>query len=111
VARECACGCGRRLGFRGFLVSRKAAKIEERADFLENHASRYGWAGWQRADLEAFIDEGRELRDQLVAVIHDELDARAIDRSHMAGWRRRAKALITEYEMATYPPTGPGGGS
>jgi uncharacterized protein (DUF3084 family) len=111
MARECACGCGRRLGFRDRLASRKAAKIEERADFLEDRISRYGWAGWQRADLEAFVSEGRVLRDQLVAVIHGELDARAVDRSHVADWRGQAKALISEYEMATYPPSGPGGGS
>jgi hypothetical protein len=108
MARECACGCGRRLGFRDGFVSRKAAKIEERADFLEDHTSRYGWAGWRRADLEAFINEGRELRDQLVAVIHGELDARAVDRSHVADWRGQAKALISEYDMATYPHGGGG---
>jgi uncharacterized protein (DUF3084 family) len=93
------------------LASRRAAKIEERADSLEDRISRYERAGWQRADQEAFVSEGRVLRDQVVAVIHGELDARAVDRSHVADWRRQAKALISEYEMATYPPSGPGGGS
>jgi hypothetical protein len=75
---------------------------------LEEHTSRYGWAGWQRADLEAFVNDGRELRDQLVRVIHGELDARAVDRSQVRDWRGQAKALINEYNMATYP--GGGGG-
>jgi uncharacterized protein (DUF3084 family) len=109
MARECACGCGRRLGLKDRLISRRAAKIERDAEFLENQTSRYGWAGRQPADLEAFITDGRELRDQLVAVIHGELDAGAVDRSRMAKWRGQAKALITEYNLATYPP-GAGGG-
>jgi uncharacterized protein (DUF3084 family) len=108
MARRCACGCGRRLGFKDHLISRRAAKIEREADFLEEHTSRYGWVGWQRADLETFINDGRELRDQLVRVIHGELDARAVDRSQVRDWRGQAKALINEYNMATYPS---GGGS
>jgi hypothetical protein len=109
MARECVCGCGRRLGVKDRLVCRRAARIEREADFLEDQMSRYGWAGRRPGDLEAFILDGRELRDQLVAVIHGELDAGALDRSHIADWRRQAKALITEYNIATYPPSGPGG--
>jgi len=109
MAREWVCGCGRRLGLKDRLVSRTAARIDREADFLENQTSRCGWAGRQRGDLDAFIGDGRELRDQLVSVIHGELDAGAVDRSQMAAWRRNAKALINEYNIATYPPGGAGG--
>ena len=110
MARECFCGCGRRLGLKDRSLSRRAAKIQSAADFVEEHASRFGSADIQHADLEGFIDDGRELRNQLVAVLHGELDAGRVDRHRVAQWRRQAKALINAYNMATYAPISGGGG-
>src|SRR5262245_18402376 len=104
MARECFCGCGRRLGFKDRALSRRAAKIQVAADFLEEHGSRFGPAGVQEADLEGFINDGRVLRDQLVAVLHGQPRAQPVDRQRIAHWRRRAKGLINAYNMATYAP-------
>lgn len=110
MARKCFCGCGRGLGFKNRSLSRRAAKIQEAAEFLEEHSSRFGYAGRQQADVEGLIKDGRELRNQLVAVLHGERDARAVDRHRIAHWRGQAKALINAYNMATYAPISGGGG-
>lgn len=103
MARECFCGCGRKLGFNDRSISKKGAKIEEEADFLEQYTlAALRREGYSTTDLEAFIEDGRELRDQLVAVLHRELDARAVDRHHMAHWHARAKTLVNEYKLAAY---------
>jgi hypothetical protein len=110
MARECFCGCGRRLGFKDLLLSRRAAKIQSAAGFLEEHASRFGSAGIEHADLEGFINDGRALGNELVAVLHGELDVRRVDRHRVAQWLRQANALINAYNMATYAPISGGGG-
>src|SRR5262245_57003531 len=110
MARECFCGCGRTLGFKDRSLSRRAAKIETAADFLEEPRSRFGSAGVQHEDLEGFIKDGRELRSQLVGVLHRGPGARPVDRHRIAHWRKQAKALINAYNMATYAPISGGGG-
>jgi hypothetical protein len=74
---------------------------------LEDHAARFGQPDAQAVDLEGFIKDGRELRNQLVAVLHAEPNARAIDRRRVANWRGQAKALTNAYTMATWPPMPP----
>ena len=108
MARECFCGCGRRLGFKERSLSRRAAKIEAAADFLEEHSSRFGYAGKEQADVEGLIKDGRELRSQLVAVLHGAPNAREVDRHRIAQWRRQASALSSAYYVG--PMSGGGGG-
>ena len=108
MARECFCGCGRTLGFKDRSLSRRAAKIQTAADSLEESVSRFGHPDGQ-GDVDGFIKDGRELRNQLVAVLHGEPGARPVDGHRIAQWRRRAKALLSDYTVATWP-AGAGGG-
>jgi len=41
-------------------------------------------------------------RDQLAAVIHRDLDARAVDRHGMAAWHGRAKSLMNSTKATAY---------
>jgi hypothetical protein len=77
--------------------------IEQEADFLEEYLLPVQRASEESADeLEAFIEDGRALRDQLAAVIDRDLDARAVDRRLMVDWHKRAKALVTSYKVAAH---------
>jgi hypothetical protein len=103
MARECFCGCGRRLGFNDRSISRKAAKVDEEAAFLEQYVLPAQRESSQPSyELEGFIDDGRTMRDQLAAVIHREADARTVDRRGLAEWHGRAKTIINEFKVAAY---------
>lgn len=46
-----------------------------------------------KEDLEGFIEQGREIDDHLLAVIHGELPADALERGSMNRWLETAHAM------------------
>jgi hypothetical protein len=77
MARECFCGCGRTLGFRDRSLSRRAAKIEAAADFLEEHndptlepsdhheGRLWAWATTRTSFEQRRLDAGKPRRNGL----------------------------------------------
>ena len=102
MARECFCGCGRKLGFNDRSISKKGAAIEG-AELLEEYTLAALRTQQQpTTDLEDFIQDGRDLRDQLVAVLHHEADPRTVDRRHI-DWHKRAAAILEHLQGRRLP--------
>jgi hypothetical protein len=87
VAAWCPCGCGKKLSLIERGGAKQLRKLNERIDFLETFALPLQRKADEDAEgFQDFIDEGREFRDEMLAVIHGDLDARAVNRRLMNAW-------------------------
>jgi hypothetical protein len=74
MARECVCGCGRKLGFNDRSISKKGARSRRRpTSWRSTWCPRCGNLNTHPRGVEVFIEECHAVRNQLVAVIHKEL--------------------------------------
>ena len=79
-------------------IAKKARIVTEKADFLEEHVLPHEE---NQDGLRGMIDEGREMQDTLVEVIHG-LDARAVDRRALNEWVGHASRIETRFKVAVY---------
>jgi hypothetical protein len=55
-----------------------------------------------KEDLEGFIEQGREINDKVLAVIHGELPADGLERASMERWLQTAHAMELTTKTAIY---------
>ncbi len=103
MARDCPCGCGRKLGFMDRGIAKKVAAFDERLDFLSPFVS--GVDGKFEEDEAqarlAFFSAGKDIRDSLIAVLHG-ADARIVDRVDLNSWHTEALRIETEFKVLAY---------
>lgn len=78
MAAFCPCGCERKLSLAELHMG------EEPKEDLDLEP---------KEDVEAFIEEGREIGDNLIAVIHGEVPADAFERGSTDHWLKAARAM------------------
>ena len=97
MAAWCPCGCGKKLSLIERGGGRQVRALDDRIEFLDSYARALEGnpstdaEGLQR--LEAFIADGRAFRNEMLAVIHGELDARDVDRRAMNAWGMQAASM------------------
>ena len=95
----CPCGCGRKLSLPERALGKEARIVGDRIKFLEQYTLPLNLEPTQeldlepKEDLEGFIEQGREIDDNLLAVIHGELPADAFERASMDRWLQTADAM------------------
>lgn len=90
MAAYCPCGCGKKLS----LIERGGGKqvrvLDQRIEFLETYVrplqQAAGSGPQEMAHFEEFLADGWVFRNQMLAVIHGELDARQVNRRQMNKW-------------------------
>lgn len=105
MARQCFCGCGRRVG----LLKGRISKLGERHDVLLSEvqalvipqleadavASDTDFDYAATIDrVEAFISDGEQLRWRLAAIVHGDDTAEAGDREQIHAWQAMAAQLL-----------------
>lgn len=94
MARYCFCGCGRKLNFSERGVSKRGAEVESYLQFLEAVALPAQRASsHSEEDLESFVEDGKDLRDDLADVLHGNLAARDVDRALLYKWLKTALGI------------------
>lgn len=104
----CPCGCGRELSPLERGLTKHARRVGELIKFLEqytlplNLGTRDDLDLGPKEDLEGFIEQGREIDDQLLAVIHGELPADAFERASMHRWLEAAHVMELNTKTALH---------
>ncbi len=99
MAEFCPCGCGRKLSLAERGMGKQACTVGDRIKFLEQYTLPLNMEPEEdldlepREDLESFIEEGRGISDNLIAVVHGELPANAFERGSLNNWLKAAQAM------------------
>ena len=108
MAKYCPCGCEKKLrGYTERSSARGVGMVQKRLEFLE----RFALPLQRKADenpeeLEAFIEDGKGLRDGLLAVIHGDLPFSDFDRRQLHDWLAPAARTVTKTKITLYQTHG-----
>ena len=108
MAKYCPCGCEKKLrSYAERSMARWLRMVQKRLEFLE----RFALPLQRKADedpeeLEAFIDDGKGLRDGLLAVIHGDLPGSDFDRRPLRDWHASASQTVTKTKITLYQTHG-----
>jgi hypothetical protein len=95
----CPCGCGRKLSLPEHALGKEARIVGDRIKFLEQYTLPLNLEPTQELDLEptedleGFIEQGREIDDNLIAVIHGDLPSDGFERDSMDHWLETAHTM------------------
>jgi hypothetical protein len=104
----CPCGCGRKLSLPERALGKEARIVGDRIKFLEQYTLPLNLERTQeldlepKEDLEGFIEQGREIDDDLLAVIHGELRPDSIERASVDSWLQAAHAMEVDTKTALH---------
>ncbi len=101
MARDCPCGCGRKLGFTDRGIAKKVVAFDERLDFQRWYLSKVEAPEEDKQLVQSFISVGEDIRESLIAVLHG-ADARIVDRAELNGWHSKALRIETEVTGELY---------
>ena len=96
MATYCPCGCGKKLGFS---EARYLKIMDERIEFFDEFNKSGIPTGDDLANGQAFVAEGKELRDGLIEVFHG-ADARTVDRHQLRAWIKYADKTRRKFVRA-----------
>jgi hypothetical protein len=95
MARECPCGCGRRIGYWDRRIAKNARLVEAKLSDLDTVVKPVaGRASVGLDNFDEFIRHGEDFRDEIYAVVHGELPAEYFDRRSMNEWVLTADRVV-----------------
>jgi hypothetical protein len=93
VAAECFCGCGRRipkfpLGMRS--INARGKQVSDRLGLVDGdhpHLKR------ENELIAAWCEQGQNIRTELVAAMHGEVDARSLEERPIRDWQAEGRRI------------------